>query len=738
GTNSSTGFEREPSEHHYKQRWYRPIGVSTEGMDLRCGLSDQTRLLFPKWHQDRAKNLEEYPSVAGGAGDVLWPFCAAVCCLVAVTVSGVIVFYILFLCKSSFQFDYETKYAHASKSNRKPKSTNYDKYDPQSYTKPKSTNYNYAKHESNNYKYDPQSYAKPESNNYKYDPQSYAKPESNNYKYDPQSYAKPESNNYNDSFFCTTSLGLVPIAVPPDGVCDYVFFDSLYTNNDFKFIDSAPTGELLTFLTAAKDTRRTEYGCGINVRYTSDARSHLRMRPEDCTNFIQALISSNIIAFGILSINKNQFSDATVFGRAVSLLSELKAFLLNALGRDDLFTLIGIYISGMETKDAMTRTFNAVKAPDVIIGLGHIAYVTSNMTNCEMLPHSTYNNTKKSQQLRAKYGSLYDLYCKARVELPGLKFGVAAYDVNYDNGVSNSILCPAHKTKIGDFVRVQIMRKMRDGFRNQVFGDVDECITAIGPFLSSAPKISPKVAKHGGTNSSTGLSASQASTTTSSGGIDRSEIQPKEWTSTAGVRSDATIVPEVASGPGEEPGGVPVVDSALVAGGAGGMLWPFCAAICCLVAVTASGVIVFYILFSSGVDSDSFFCTTSLGLVPIAVPPDGVCDYVFFDSLYTNNDFKFIDSAPTGELLTFLTAAKDTRRTEYGCGINVRSRRRRASRFKSVVRSGNRSSLINPESEGGIGFTWADEVKGLAMMDKAPTTRGQSCDNERLAWADGA
>ncbi|XP_075726121.1 uncharacterized protein LOC142767772 [Rhipicephalus microplus] len=215
-----------------------------------------------------------------------------------------------------------------------------------------------------------------------------------------------------DSFFCTTSLGLVPIAVPPDGVCDYVFFDSLYTNNDFKFIDSAPTGELLTFLTAAKDTRRTEYGCGINVRYTSDARSHLRMRPEDCTNFIQALISSNIIAFGILSINKNQFSDATVFGRAVSLLSELKAFLLNALGRDDLFTLIGIYISGMETKDAMTRTFNAVKAPDVIIGLGHIAYVTSNMTNCEMLPHSTYNNTKKSQQLRAKYGSLYDLPTK--------------------------------------------------------------------------------------------------------------------------------------------------------------------------------------------------------------------------------------------------------------------------------------------------------------------------------------
>ncbi|KAL3226875.1 hypothetical protein MRX96_024595 [Rhipicephalus microplus] len=53
------------------------------------------------------------------------------------------------------------------------------------------------------------------------------------------------------------------------------------------------------------------------------------------------------------------------------------------------------------------------------------------------------------------------------------------------------------------------------------------------------------------------------------------------------------------------------------------------------------------------------------------------------------------------------------------------------------MRSGNRSPLINPESEGGIGSTWADKVKGSARTDKTPTTRGQSSDNRRLAWADG-
>ncbi|KAH8031609.1 hypothetical protein HPB51_019509 [Rhipicephalus microplus] len=56
----------------------------------------------------------------------------------------------------------------------------------------------------------------------------------------------------------------------------------------------------------------------------------------------------------------------------------------------------------------------------------------------------------------------------------------------------------------------------------------------------------------------------------------------------------------------------------------------------------------------------------------------------------------------------------------------------------SKPRSGNRSPLINPESKGGISSTWADKVKGLAMTDKTPTTRGQSSDNRRLAWADGA
>ncbi|KAL1486892.1 hypothetical protein MTO96_031169, partial [Rhipicephalus appendiculatus] len=299
--------------------------------------------------------------------------------------------------------------------------------------------------------------------------------------------------------------------------------------------------------------------------------------------------SINYTKYDHHNINKYQFSDTALQG-TVLFLKELKAFVDKELYRDDVFSLVGIYISGTDTRDTLTKTFSALGAPDVVIGLGHLDYITANSTDCEMLPPSTYNNTKKSQQLRAKYGSLYELpakiadmanvmqgirwtvwavastlsarvyepseprtkyelydrcnrkdpidqydtpikgcngvnsfevntnnipfpflplpgfegariyngitfkyyafdyadslvrkYCKAYIDLDGTKFGLAAYDVNYDNGASSELLCDPSTTKIGNFSRVDIMRKMRDGFRGQHFVDVDECITAFAP-----------------------------------------------------------------------------------------------------------------------------------------------------------------------------------------------------------------------------------------------------------------
>ncbi|XP_049523921.1 uncharacterized protein LOC125945713 [Dermacentor silvarum] len=128
-------------------------------------------------------------------------------------------------------------------------------------------------------------------------------------------------------------------------------------------------------------------------------------------NFLRALLSRKIVGLGILSINKLQFS-VGVFEAAVQLLVNLKTVISRDLSTSDIFTVVGIYISGDETRDPMRNIFSSVGAPDVVIGLGHIAYPNNNMTNCEIIPHSTYSNDTRANQLRANYGSLYSLACE--------------------------------------------------------------------------------------------------------------------------------------------------------------------------------------------------------------------------------------------------------------------------------------------------------------------------------------
>ncbi|KAH7944405.1 hypothetical protein HPB52_019073 [Rhipicephalus sanguineus] len=249
------------------------------------------------------------------------------------------------------------------------------------------------------------------------------------------------SRSLGDAFLCTTSLGLVSIAVPPDGVCDYMFFDSLYTNNTFKLIDKAPTGELKTYLTAANSSQRTVHGVGINVRYTHDVRMHLKTREADSKNFLEALLSNKIVGFGVLSISKNQFSHA-VFDTAIAALS----------GCD-----------GVDQK-ALARNVTSPFAP--LTGLEG-AQIDNVVTN----KYLVFDNAD----------SLVRKYCKGTLDLPGTKFGLAAYDVNYDSGVSTAGVCEPTFTKIGNFVRVNVMRKMRDAFRNVIFRSVDDCVNAFAP-----------------------------------------------------------------------------------------------------------------------------------------------------------------------------------------------------------------------------------------------------------------
>ncbi|KAL3183259.1 hypothetical protein MRX96_034258 [Rhipicephalus microplus] len=241
------------------------------------------------------------------------------------------------------------------------------------------------------------------------------------------------------ALYCTASVGMVAMVLPPDGVCDYMFFDSLYTENNPTLIDQAPSGQLAEYLTAASSSQKTEHGVGINVRFVDAASNHLKNSVPQSKSFLGTLLSRKVVGFGVLSINKLQFS-SDVYKGAVSLLLAVKSFVSNELGRNDIFTVIGIYITAQETQNALIITLHCVhlvsklwpffiivsvfrciplwfwrhgqlEPPDVFIGLGHIAFANNNRSDCQMIPFSMFDNDTKANEMRAKYGSLYLFAC---------------------------------------------------------------------------------------------------------------------------------------------------------------------------------------------------------------------------------------------------------------------------------------------------------------------------------------
>ncbi|KAL3244381.1 hypothetical protein MRX96_047214 [Rhipicephalus microplus] len=71
--------------------------------------------------------------------------------------------------------------------------------------------------------------------------------------------------NY-ESLICTVSVAESPekLMIPKDGVCDFLFYDSLY----MKFGDTLvkePGPQLLTFLRAAASSKNTDYGCSVDI-----------------------------------------------------------------------------------------------------------------------------------------------------------------------------------------------------------------------------------------------------------------------------------------------------------------------------------------------------------------------------------------------------------------------------------------------------------------------------------------
>ncbi|KAL1486913.1 hypothetical protein MTO96_008632, partial [Rhipicephalus appendiculatus] len=168
------------------------------------------------------------------------------------------------------------------------------------------------------------------------------------------------------SLICTVSPPESPekLMIPRDGVCDFLFYDSLYIKSGDTLL-TEPGPHLLTFLSAAASSTDTDYGCSVDI--------------ESATPMIQEALSS---------------------------LKDLTELLELAIGKTGV-TVLGIYSKAKFICETISNILGSQAfKPAAIIILGHISYNDWHSYGCRILPPNVYGVSRELLQ-KMFYGHLF-------------------------------------------------------------------------------------------------------------------------------------------------------------------------------------------------------------------------------------------------------------------------------------------------------------------------------------------
>ncbi|XP_077527576.1 uncharacterized protein LOC144138934 [Haemaphysalis longicornis] len=196
-----------------------------------------------------------------------------------------------------------------------------------------------------------------------------------------------------EALYCTASVGVVAMALPPDGVCNFIFFDSLYAGGRFTLTDDVPAYELWEFLRRARQTTRTEYGVGIAFERLLAFNKDIGQPA--AKKFLVYLREVDIAGYGVLSINDVHLSTESVklallAVKAIAELADSQASSTNSL------TVLGVQASDHRTCFDVTAAMRATYTPDVLIVLSHSTLRYASSEDCVILPAGMSENPQES------------------------------------------------------------------------------------------------------------------------------------------------------------------------------------------------------------------------------------------------------------------------------------------------------------------------------------------------------
>ncbi|XP_049523037.1 uncharacterized protein LOC125945309 [Dermacentor silvarum] len=174
---------------------------------------------------------------------------------------------------------------------------------------------------------------------------------------------------------------------PPDGLCEYIFFDSL--EKDGRNSLAAPNlfdANLLIFIDAAQLYKITAFGIGISY----DAAYHLELflnRSAMGFKPLEPFWANSIYHIGVLdtaTVNPREF-DVTAALRCLKVLRDRYSQEIIAQGIK-VFTVFAAIVPDGTWANYYTRNFANWFAPDLFIAFGHYPRGDNTLPNCRVVP----------------------------------------------------------------------------------------------------------------------------------------------------------------------------------------------------------------------------------------------------------------------------------------------------------------------------------------------------------------
>ncbi|KAH8037937.1 hypothetical protein HPB51_019289 [Rhipicephalus microplus] len=303
-----------------------------------------------------------------------------------------------------------------------------------------------------------------------------------------------------------------PDAFPDDGLCDYIFFDSLYKDGRNMLSRQATFSKSLSnFINNHPAYRGTHLGVGFSFNYLQSAEEDLKVTEP---NPLQPLWDEGIYSVGIF--DPPQMPPANQTRGAIRTLKKIDDLLQmpKQLGRHAV-TALAAADPQLDWTLQYAMDFNAVGiTPYIFIAIGHYFYGDNTVRKCFVMPPTRhpldfpadevaqqYNfdlgtayyvvNDMSTRSARARgllsvtmkgrwnvllsgakagfyelcvsdpsansFGSYTEL-CFVRNDFPDLKFGIAVYDIDYDD---HENVC-ASLNRFGRHSRLKQVKKVLD------------------------------------------------------------------------------------------------------------------------------------------------------------------------------------------------------------------------------------------------------------------------------------